>query len=70
METCVRLGMPTTEQAAELADAGLDYYDHNPCFMVGAGSIFRGDQLLTTPNPRFDDDMGMFDNLGIKATVA
>ena len=40
------------------------------CFMAGAGSIFCGDQLLTTPNPSFDADMGMFDNLGIKATAA
>ena len=40
------------------------------CFMAGAGSIFCGDQLLTTPNPSFNADMGMFDNLGIKATAA
>ena len=37
------------------------------CFMAGAGSIFCGDRLLTTPNPRFDDDMEMFDDLGIAA---
>ena len=35
------------------------------CFMAGAGSIFCGDQLLTTPNPSFDDDMEMFDDLGL-----
>ena len=35
------------------------------CFMAGAGSIFCGDQLLTTPNPSFDDDMAMFDDLGL-----
>jgi len=29
METCVTLGMLTGEQAAELKDAGLDYYNHN-----------------------------------------
>ena len=33
--------------------------------MAGAGSIFCGDQLLTTPNPSFDDDMEMFDDLGL-----
>ena len=37
------------------------------CFLAGAGSIFCGDRLLTTPNPRFDDDMEMFDDLGIAA---
>jgi len=29
METCVTLGMLTGEQAAELKEAGLDYYNHN-----------------------------------------
>ena len=29
METCMTLGMLTEEQAAELAEAGLDYYNHN-----------------------------------------
>ncbi|MFV0315434.1 MAG: biotin synthase BioB [Microthrixaceae bacterium] len=29
METCVTLGMLTEEQAGTLADAGLDYYNHN-----------------------------------------
>jgi biotin synthase len=29
METCVTLGMLSTEQAVQLKDAGLDYYNHN-----------------------------------------
>ncbi len=29
METCMTLGMLTADQASELADAGLDYYNHN-----------------------------------------
>ncbi|MDA0147274.1 biotin synthase BioB [Vibrio sp. LaRot3] len=29
LETCMTLGMLTSEQAEELADAGLDYYNHN-----------------------------------------
>jgi biotin synthase len=29
METCMTLGMLTEEQAKELAEAGLDYYNHN-----------------------------------------
>ena len=37
------------------------------CFMAGAGSIFCGDQLLTTPNPDFADDMEMFQHLGLTA---
>ena len=38
------------------------------CFLAGAGSIFCGDQLLTTPNPSFGDDMAMFDDLGLTAS--
>ncbi|HMP55751.1 MAG TPA: biotin synthase BioB, partial [Novosphingobium sp.] len=29
METCMTLGMLTPDQAAQLAEAGLDYYNHN-----------------------------------------
>src|SRR3569833_322801 len=29
METCMTLGMLTQDQAGRLADAGLDYYNHN-----------------------------------------
>ena len=36
------------------------------CFLAGAGSIFCGDQLLTTPNPSFDTDMAMLGDLGLE----
>ena len=29
LETCMTLGMLTADQASDLADAGLDYYNHN-----------------------------------------
>lgn len=35
------------------------------CFMAGANSIFAGDKLLTTPNPEFNEDMEMFQILGL-----
>ena len=35
------------------------------CFMAGAGSIFAGDKLLTTPNPEYNEDKEMFDILGL-----
>jgi biotin synthase len=35
------------------------------CFLAGAGSIFAGDKLLTTPNPEFNEDMEMFEVLGL-----
>jgi len=37
------------------------------CFFAGANSIFYGDKLLTTPNPETNDDMELFERLGIKA---
>jgi biotin synthase len=38
--------------------------------MAGANSIFAGEKLLTTPNPSFDDDMKMFNMLGLKPREA
>jgi biotin synthase len=40
------------------------------CFMAGAGSIFAGDKLLTTPNPEFNEDKEMFKILGLLPTQA
>lgn len=39
------------------------------CFMAGAGSIFAGDKLLTTPNPATNDDLEMFEILGLQPTA-
>ncbi len=43
METCATLGMLSTEQARELKDAGLDYYNHN----VDTSPEFYG-EIITT----------------------
>jgi biotin synthase len=40
------------------------------CFMAGAGSIFAGDKLLTTPNPEFNEDKQMFEILGLVSKEA
>lgn len=40
------------------------------CFMAGAGSIFSGDKLLTTPNPGESRDNQLFQTLGLKAKPA
>lgn len=37
------------------------------CFFAGANSIFYGEKLLTTPNPDTNDDMQLFEKLGITA---
>jgi biotin synthase len=35
------------------------------CFLAGAGSIFVGEKLLTTPNPETDADARLFERLGL-----
>lgn len=37
------------------------------CFLAGAGSIFVGEELLTTPNPERAADFDMFTALGLEA---
>ncbi len=37
------------------------------CFLAGANSIFYGDKLLTTDNPHTNDDMALFETLGLQA---
>lgn len=36
------------------------------CFLAGAGSIFVGDELLTTPNPELSEDNQLFGTLGLE----
>ena len=36
------------------------------CFLAGANSIFVGEKLLTTPNPRVDEDEQLLQSLGMK----
>ena len=33
--------------------------------IAAANSIFAGDKLLTTPNPKYNEDMEMFKILGL-----
>lgn len=55
-KTTVRLSAGRTEMSRE---------GQALCFMAGAGSIFAGDKLLTTPNPACNEDMEMFEQLGL-----
>lgn len=40
------------------------------CFMAGANSIFDGDKLLTTPNNDRNEDLAMFEALGLRSRPA
>jgi biotin synthase len=37
------------------------------CFLAGANSIFYGDKLLTTDNPMTNQDLALFNRLGVHA---
>ena len=61
METCMTLGMLSPAQAAQLKEAGLDYYNHN----IDTSEEFYGD-IITTRN--FEDrieTIGYVQNAGI-----
>lgn len=60
-----RILMPTSVIRLSAGRTDLTEEAQALCFMAGAGSIFCGDQLLTTPNPTFDADMALFDGLGL-----
>ncbi len=40
------------------------------CILAGAGSIFVGDALLTTPNPELTTDAALFRDMGLEADEA
>ncbi len=54
METCMTLGMLTTEQAQALAEAGLDYYNHN----LDTSPEFYGEIISTRT---YDDRLNTLD---------
>ena len=56
LETCMTLGMLTEQQAGELADAGLDYYNHN----LDTSPEYYGD-IITTRT--YSDRLETLDNV-------
>jgi biotin synthase len=67
MIATTRILMPKTVVRLSAGRLEMTQPEQALCFMAGANSIFAGDKLLTTPNPTFDDDMRMFETLGLKA---
>ncbi len=66
MIATARIMMPATVVRLSAGRNEMSIPEQALCFMAGANSIFAGDKLLTTPNPTFDNDMQMFDILGLK----
>ena len=70
MIATTRIVMPKTVVRLSAGRLEMNMPEQALCFMAGANSIFAGDKLLTTPNPSFNDDMQMFEILGLKPREA
>ncbi|MGB1905872.1 MAG: biotin synthase BioB [Spongiibacter sp.] len=62
LETCMTLGMLTDQQAAELAEAGLDYYNHN----LDTSPEFYGEIITTRSYQDRLTTLGHVRDAGIK----
>jgi len=62
-----RIMMPTSEVRLSAGRGEMSEEMQALCFLVGASSIFYGEQLLTTPNPENNKDLALFKKLGLTA---
>lgn len=65
MVATTRIVMPKTQVRLSAGRLQMTREGQAMCFFAGANSIFSGDKLLTTPNPNANDDMKMFELLGL-----
>ena len=70
MIATARILMPASMVRLSAGRTEMSIADQTLCFLAGANSIFAGDKLLTTPNPSFDEDMAMFNLLGLQPREA
>ncbi|MCV6631017.1 MAG: biotin synthase BioB [Flavobacteriaceae bacterium] len=66
MVATTRIVMPETQVRLSAGRTSMSREGQAMCFFAGANSIFAGDKLLTTPNPDVNEDMAMFEMLGLK----
>lgn len=69
MIAITRIVMPQTTVRLSAGRTQMTKEGQALCFMAGAGSIFAGDKLLTTPNPEAFEDLELFNELGIQPTA-
>ncbi|MEM7574344.1 MAG: biotin synthase BioB [Bacteroidota bacterium] len=69
MIAVTRIVMPQTTVRLSAGRTQMTKEGQALCFMAGAGSIFAGDKLLTTPNPEAFEDLELFNELGIQPTA-
>lgn len=67
MVATTRIVMPETQVRLSAGRTNMSREGQAMCFFAGANSIFAGDKLLTTPNPDVNEDMKMFETLGMVA---
>ena len=65
MVATTRIIMPETQVRLSAGRMNMSREGQAMCFFAGANSIFAGDKLLTTPNPDVNEDMKMFEMLGL-----
>ena len=65
MVATTRIVMPETQVRLSAGRTQMTREGQAMCFFAGANSIFAGDKLLTTPNPDVNEDMKMFEMLGL-----
>ena len=65
MVATTRIVMPQTQVRLSAGRMNMSREGQAMCFFAGANSIFAGDKLLTTPNPDVNEDMKMFEMLGL-----
>jgi biotin synthase len=66
MVATTRIVMPKTQVRLSAGRINWSREGQAMCFFAGANSIFSGDKLLTTPNNDLNEDMKMFEILGLK----
>lgn len=70
MISAARIVMPKSMVRLSAGRTRMPVAEQALCFQSGANSIFTGEKLLTTPNPDFDEDMQMFETLGLQGKPA
>ena len=66
MIATTRIVMPETQVRLSAGRTQMSREGQAMCFFAGANSIFAGDKLLTIPNPNINEDMMMFEMLGMR----
>jgi biotin synthase len=65
MIACTRIAIPKAKVRLSAGRYSLSREAQSLCYFAGANSIFYGDKLLTTVNPRANEDMKLLEELGL-----